>query len=116
MLFDRSHFESRHSSWTVLNGPEPRRLGPDRPQTSLEAKDINDADVAAEAEAGRSREKPGEAVLPCCDFSIFYTRKVRASKSSNVYIVYALMDLMDLMDLMEMAYESSVTPVLSEGS
>ena len=60
MLFDRSHFESRHSSWTVLNGPEPRRLGPDRPQTSLEAKDINDADVAAEAEAGRSREKP------CC--------------------------------------------------
>lgn len=62
------------------------------------------------------RPKPREAVLPCCDFSIFYTRKVRAS---NVYIVYALMDLMDLMDemdLMEMAYESSVTPVLSEGS
>ena len=27
-----------------------------------------------------------------------------------------LMDLMDQMDLMEMAYESSVTPVLSEGS
>lgn len=44
MLFDRPE-----------TGPEPRRLGPDRPQTSLEAKDINDADVAAEAEAARSR-------------------------------------------------------------